>query len=232
MFSPPRKLTLATAAFFSRLAPPSRTREPPQDLAWPDSFTARLAAAALLQKLNAELLSNASATLTLDRWCSDHGLAPDGTSIVAERVADVEKRPEPAVRAALGLEPEERVRYRCVRLRCGDRVFSQADNWYRPGFLTRDMEERLDTTDTSFGRVVQPLRFVRHTLAARTLWHPLPEGWEMGAELPAPGNAPLVMPPFVLEHRAILALPDGRPFSALVETYTSDVLAFPWVPGR
>jgi len=33
----------------------------------------------------------------------------------------------------------------------------------------------------------------------------------------------------VLQHRALLELPDGTPFSYLVETYTSEVLASPEV---
>jgi hypothetical protein len=35
------------------------------------------------------------------------------------------------------------------------------------------------------------------------------------------------MPPRLLEHRAILTLADGTPFSEVVETYTDQVLAFP-----
>jgi hypothetical protein len=31
----------------------------------------------------------------------------------------------------------------------------------------------------------------------------------------------------VLEHRAVLTLPDGKPFSEVVETYTGNVLAIP-----
>ena len=31
----------------------------------------------------------------------------------------------------------------------------------------------------------------------------------------------------MLEHRAVLSTPDGEPFSEVVETYTSEVLAFP-----
>ena len=38
---------------------------------------------------------------------------------------------------------------------------------------------------------------------------------------------PLAIPDHVLEHRAVLSTPDGEPFSEVVETYTSDVLAFP-----
>ena len=43
---------------------------------WPDTFTARLEALALLQTLNADLLSHDSATATLQRWCESHQLAP------------------------------------------------------------------------------------------------------------------------------------------------------------
>jgi hypothetical protein len=71
-----------------------------------------------------------------------------------------------------------------VRLTCGDRVLSEADNWYVPARLTPEMNRVLDTTDTAFGRAVQPLNFRRRTLSAKLLWSLLPPGWEMGAPLP------------------------------------------------
>ncbi|MGO6908127.1 hypothetical protein ACCS96_49550, partial [Rhizobium ruizarguesonis] len=37
----------------------------------------------------------------------------------------------------------------------------------------------------------------------------------------------LSLPPFLLEHRAVLKLQDGTPFSAVVESYTDKVLDFP-----
>lgn len=209
-------------------ASPLRALEPSQPTAWPATFTARLGALALLQTLNSELLSNPSATLTLDRWRAAHRLAPDGSKIVAERVTGEDKPAGHEVRAALGVSPEEPIRYRRVKLRCGETVLSEADNWYLPRLLTPEMNEKLDTTDTSFGRVVQSLGFRRQTLSARLLWHPLPEGWEMDAAPPESDKVSLAMPPFVLEHRAVLVLPDGRAFSTLVETYTRNVLAFPW----
>jgi hypothetical protein len=58
---------------------------------WQESFTARLEALALLQTLNAELLSQDSATLTLDSWCAAHQLA-SSARIVAERAAARSKR--------------------------------------------------------------------------------------------------------------------------------------------
>jgi len=67
----------------------------------------------------------------------------------------------------------------------------------------------------------------RRTLSAKLLWSPLPQGWDMGVAPPEVRGATLTIPHEVLEHRAVLTLPDGTPFSEVVETYTSDVLAFP-----
>ncbi|GLK73886.1 hypothetical protein KHC23_00575 [Ancylobacter dichloromethanicus] len=216
----------ALATFLVGLAlgalPARATPAPP----WPDDALGRLAALALVQTLNADLLAHASATLTLDRWCAAHRLA-EKPLIVADRVRGQDKPAGEAIRALLKVSAEEPVRYRRVRLTCGDKVLSEADNWYLPGLLTPAMNETLETTDTSFGRVVKPLDFRRTTLAARLLWRPLPEGWEMGAALPPAGPGPLDLPPFLLEHRAVLTLPDGTPFSALVESYTREILAFP-----
>lgn len=182
---------LAAAGLLALLASPLHALEPPARPAWPDSFTARLAALALVQSLNAELLSHASATLTLDRWCAAHRLA-EGSKILAERVTGQDKPADAAVRGVLKVGPDEEVKYRRVRLRCGERVLSEADNWYVPALLTEDMNKQLDSTDISFGRVVQPLSFRRQTLSARPLWQPLPAGWEMGTPLPPP--APLRSP--------------------------------------
>ena len=42
-----------------------------------------------------------------------------------------------------------------------------------------------------------------------------------------PAPAALAIPAEVLRHRAVLTLPDGTPFSEVIETYTGEVLAFP-----
>jgi chorismate-pyruvate lyase len=193
---------------------------------WPEGYTTRLEALALLQTLNADLLSNTSATLTLDRWCGVHRLASPAR-IVAERVQDAEQAPTAEQRQLLGVGPREPVRFRRVRLKCGDHVLSEAENWYVPSRLTPDMNRLLETTDTAFGRAVQPLNFQRRTLSAKLLWSPLPQGWEMGGVEPSKPDGRLNIPHEVLQHRAVLTLPDGTPFSQVVETYTGDVLAFP-----
>ncbi len=53
------------------------------------------AALALLQTLNADLLSHDSATLTLDGWCARRALAPAGSKIVAERLTGQDKPATP-----------------------------------------------------------------------------------------------------------------------------------------
>jgi hypothetical protein len=193
---------------------------------WPDNFVGRLQALALVESLNADLLAHDSATLTIERWCADHRLA-DPARIVAERVSDAAKSASAEVREALDVKPDEPLGYRRVRLKCGDRVLSEADNWYVPARLTPEMNHALETTDTPFGKAVAALHFRRHTLSADLLWRPLPKGWETGAA-PAPQEAgALTIPDHVLEHRAVLSTPDGEPFSEVVETYTGEVLAFP-----
>lgn len=91
----------------------------------------RTQALALLQTLNADLLSHPSATLTLERWCGDHGLAPEA-KIVAHRVRGDDKPLPQNARHALGISADEPMHYRRVQLACGELVLSEADNWYVP----------------------------------------------------------------------------------------------------
>jgi len=200
----------------------------PHTPAWSGSFVARLEALALLESLNADLLSSDSATVTLEHWCDAHRLASPAR-IVAARVPGIDKPVSPEQREALGVTSTEPVRYRRVRLLCGPVVLSEADNWYVPGRLTPEINLALDTTDMPFGKAVRSLQVRRHTLTSKLLWLPLPEGWEMNATAAAEAGA-VPMPATLLEHRAVLTLPDGTPISEVVESYTNNVLAFP-VPG-
>src|SRR5271155_819947 len=195
---------------------------PAEPAPWPDSFLGRLEALALIEDLNADLLSHDSATLTLERWCADHRLA-EPARIVVERVHDVDKAATPEVRSALDVKADEPLGYRRVRLKYGDHVLSDADNWYVPARLTPEMNHVLETTDTPFGKAVAALRFRRHTLSAELLWRPLPKGWETGAAPAQDDKGALAVPDHVLEHRAVLSTPDGEPFSEVVETYTGEV---------
>jgi hypothetical protein len=102
--------------------------------------------------------------------------------------------------------PDEVLRYRRVKLTCGSHVLSEADNWYRPSRLTPQMNQTLDTTDTSFGTVVKPLGFHRDTLA---MTHPRD-------------------PQYVLQVKAVLIAADGAPFSLVVENYTRELTPGGW----
>ncbi len=195
---------------------------------WRDTFTSRVEALALIETLNSDLLSHDSATLTLDGWCAAHHMA-DPATITAERVRDVQKPATTAQRELLQVSPTEPLAYRRVRLHCGSYILSEADNWYVPSRLTKEMNEALDHSDIAFGRAVQALQFRRRTLSATLLWRPLPDAWEMSpAQSGARGE--LVIPAYVLQHTAVLSLPDGTPISTLTETYTAEVLAFPQPP--
>jgi hypothetical protein len=198
----------------------------PADLHWPDDAYNRMKAMAMLQSLNADLLSHPSATLTLERWCGAHHLAREA-KVVAHVVPGTSKTLPEGAREQLAIGPDEPVRYRQVQLLCGDLVLSEADNWYVPARLSADMNRQLEHTDTPFGKVVQALHFRRQTLSAELLWSPLPPGWEeQGEPAAVTAAARLQIPAHLLQHRAVLYTEDNRPFSLLVETYTSNVLAF------
>ena len=188
----------------------------------------RVEALALLQTLNADLLAHDSATLTLERWCADHRLA-DPPRIVARRQRAAQKPLPDDLRGRLEVQPGEPIGYRHVELACGDHVLSEADNWYLPARLTKDMNDRLDTTDEPFGKVVAALHFRRRTLSAQLLWTPLPAGWELGHDGVPAEAAELRIPHALLRHEAVLFNEAQAPFSAVVETYTNAVLDFgPW----
>lgn len=195
--------------------------------AWPDSYLTRLQALALIQTLNGALLASRSATLTLETWCADHKLAAE-PKILAKLIAGKEKPASPETRQRLQVSAEEPVKHRYVQLTCGERVLSEADNWYVPSRLTPEMNQTLETTDTPFGKAVQALGFYRQTFSAQVLWSPLPRGWELGVgDRPAEVKGILTIPEHLLEHRAVLYARDQKPFSEVDEVYADDLLAFP-----
>jgi len=155
-----------------------------------------------LQALNLRLLASRSATLTLEDWCRDHHLADD-PRIVADRIAGAPKAATAEQRKRLEAGDREEIRFRHVRLRCGTRVLSEADNWYLPGRLTPDMNRLLDATDTPFGKAVAALQPTRETFGVRWLW----------------ADTAAAVPAAVFEHRAVLYTADHRPFSEVDEVY-------------
>jgi chorismate-pyruvate lyase len=151
--------------------------------------------AALLQsgavvELDAELLAANSATAVLQKRCA--------VPIRAEVDRTADKPADADVRADLGAGDETKLVYRLVRLKCGDVVYSRAENWYRPDRLTASMNAALLTGDTPFGVVVRPLAPTRRTLSR--------------AFAPEEG--------VILRHRAVVISGDGTPLAEVVESYT------------
>jgi hypothetical protein len=199
--------------------------EPPS---WPGNYVTRLQALALLQTLNATILASTSATLTLEKWCADHAMASD-PKVVARLLRGIDKPATPEQRARLGVAADTPLNYRRVQLYCGAHLLSEADNWYVPGRLTPAMNRLLEETDTPFGKAVLPLAPYRRTIAAKTLWSPLPERWESSAfpagAAGADGNA-MAIPAALFEHSAILYTRAHEPIAEVRETYQRGVLAF------
>jgi chorismate-pyruvate lyase len=208
---------------------PAYAQQPP---AWPDSFLTRVEGLALIQTLNAEILGSRSATLILENWCRDHHLAADPT-IRARVVAEVNLIPSAEQRQRLEVAAHDDVKYRRVQLRCGGRILSEADNWYVPSRLTPEMNHLLETSETPFGKVVEPLEPYRRTFAVTLLWRPLPDGWEHASVNPSARRGhTLAIPDAVFEHRAVLYTREHRPFSEVHEVYQRQLLAFPVPSGR
>jgi len=193
---------------------------------WPDTFLTRVQALALIQTLNAEILGSASATASLEAWCRDHRLAPDPT-VVARVVTSVVRLAANITRQRLEVGPADEIKFRRVQLRCGSRLLSEADNWYVPARLTREMNHLLETTETPFGKVVAPLEPYRRTFAVQLLWTPLPHGWEQTVTALPGADGMLTIPAALFEHRAVLYTRANLPFSEVDETYQRDLLAFP-----
>jgi len=190
------KYTLA-AALFASFAVAGCTTDPTPDRLFTEA-------------LNYRLLSNDSATATLERWCGELKMAPEA-KIVARR-GDRERQPGAEVLRALQVSAGETVRYRQVRLLCGERLMSTADNWYVPSRLTPEMNQALETTDEPFGRVVAPLGFTRKNLSVR---------------MPAATTRS-----YLLEHRAVLSTAAGQPFSYVVERYSKSAVRPPKAYAR
>ncbi len=163
--------------------------------------------ATLAEVLHQRLLAGHSATATLETWCAEQGLARRA-QVRALRVTGVEREAPQDVRSALQVAAGTPLGYRRVQLVCGERVLSEADNWYVRELLTPAMNALLDESDEPFGRVVLPLDFQRRTLRDQAYWPPR-------------GDAAREV---LLEVHALLSDSRQRPFSYVIESYLAQAL--------
>lgn len=158
---------------------------------------------ASVDALSARLLAARSATAVLEQLCAELHLAdPPRVRALPDRHA--RRSADAEVRAALQIGPDEPVRYRRVRLRCGGRLLSRAENWYVPSRLTPDMNRALETSDTPFGTAIRPLQPTRRTLGVQ---------WLPGAT--------------AFRHSALVLDGAGRPLAFVVESYPRSALVAP-----
>ncbi|WP_287335736.1 hypothetical protein [Mesorhizobium sp.] len=196
---------------------PSEARTP-----FTNDTASRTQALALLEMLNADLLSHPSATLTLERWCGDHGLALEA-KIVAHRVKDDDKLLPDNTRQALGISADEPVHYRRVQLACGELVLSEADNWYVPSRLTPQMNRVLDTNRPAL-REGGPA--AARPLAPSCCGRRCPKGGRWTRRCRRRGRGRWPSPRGAAAPGHPLYTGANQPFSLVVETYTAEVLAF------
>lgn len=168
-------------------------------------------AAKLLEDLCARLIAGPSATVVLEGWCRERGLA-SAPNLIALPVPGPERPLSAIQRERLELPRDGTVRYRRVRLSCAGRVLSEAENWYVPGRLTDSMNQLLDTSDVPFGRVVHGFAPSRRNL-----------GLHVCPAAGSPGAADEHEPLFTIE--ALLLRRDGVPLCEVAEVYTGAVLA-------
>ena len=147
------------------------------------------------------LAAQDSATAALGGWCAARHLA-DPARITALPVLGGERIIPAEIPGLLALRQGDALGYRHVRLSCGDKVLSEAHNWYARARLTDEMNRTLDTGSTPFGKAVSALHFTRERMGE--------------ARGPAYGCPPGT----ILSHRARLILPDGQPLALVVECYT------------
>lgn len=198
----------------------------------PPDLLARTQAEVVVQTLNGRLLASSSATVMLADWCATHHLAAD-PRIRADVDRSARREPSMEQRARLGIGPDEPVAYRHVRLMCGDRLLSVAENWFVPGRLPAEVTDVLARTDKPFGTAIRALGPSRKTISVDVLWHPLTAGWEHDPTPERTGGeqGPCeAVPAELIRHRALVLDKDGRALAEVVETYRGGLMAFevPW----
>lgn len=184
----------------------------------------KVEAALLIEQLTNELSRTGSATEFLEKWCAGHRLAAEPR--IRADLVEGERVPAIPVEGADLLDGGHHpLRYRHVKLFCGNRLLSDAQNWYRPDLLSAGMNATLDHTDVPFGRAVRDLNFTRRTIAIEGRWTPLPRDWESSAKLRQ--DPPMMLPRTIITQTAVLTSRAGDAFSYVLENYQDELLDFP-----
>ncbi|NHN87159.1 hypothetical protein [Acetobacter conturbans] len=162
-----------------------------------------------IARLNTALLDTSSATLAMETWCENQGLAKAPVRLTV-RLDHPPPPPIPAVASSI-FPSDEPLQHRQVVLCCGTLEVARADNWYAPSRLTTEMNHRLETSSIPFGRVVADLNIDRDTLDSTLLWQ---EGQTLTSTTA------------IIRHVATVFRADRLPLSVVQETFTAALLGF------
>lgn len=153
-----------------------------------------------------------SATHMLRQWMNRPGQSGAADIIAIERLCDHNIPPDAELMGRLQILRPAEIRYRRVWLMYKGRILSDAENWYVPARLSKDMQDQLEQSALPFGTVIAPCAPTRETLSNERLWH---------HKAPPPLAR---LPVHILRHNALVRDASGRPISEVRESYTRNIL--------
>jgi chorismate-pyruvate lyase len=169
--------------------------------------------------LSERILETKSSTLELERWSREQGIGNSSIVAVRDRYAPPQRLDCDSLDLG-ATPPQDEVVYRSVQLVMEGTVLVDAENWFFPNRLTKDMRHELATTDRSFGHVIAALQPVRRTFfVKRCTPHELKSLHRLVCvpHLHDDGRPPRL--DHVFEHRALVQLRDGTPLAVVHEYY-------------
>ncbi|MEZ5938365.1 MAG: hypothetical protein R3C52_09100 [Hyphomonadaceae bacterium] len=185
------------------------------------SWEEELSDVASLERLNADLLASASATLTLEAWCMSHKMASPAI-ITVERDTTTRHSIDAEQRHRLGIGPDVPIEYRNVKLKCGNHVLSEAENWYVPSRLSPEMNAELTETNIPYGKVIHSLRPFRRTFLMKRDWDVLGQEGECRETRCVAKSWPCDETAFT--HHALVISGENIPLAEVRENYKLELI--------
>ncbi|PZA12617.1 hypothetical protein DNX69_06865 [Rhodopseudomonas palustris] len=164
-----------------------------------------------------------TATTALIAWCRCH--YPDEAEAIAITLFGDEPVPADRYHGPLRLRAGETLRRRCVWLRWGDRVLSEAENWYVPERLPSAMRDAVCDGHRPYGAVIAALRPKRITTMALCADNVEPDQTEAAELLAELARTDGFSPPsaFVLHIHAVMTA-SGVELAEIHEHYRRELL--------
>ncbi|MFQ6371833.1 hypothetical protein [Shewanella sp. YIC-542] len=164
-----------------------------------------MTAGEMLTQLNQRLVHSKNSAATLHYWCQQQLNGADDLQIVQESTRP--QTPPADIYQKLQIPEQTPLRYLKQRFIHQGKVIAVFDYWYRPDMLTAKMQQALAEQHTALVSIARQADFYRLSLGNTPRWP------EQGA-----------MPPFVLEHEAVIYRSDSKPFSLIQEHYSQQLL--------